>query len=72
MKRLNLKAERMKKGFSAEYMASLLDVSCSAYYKYEGGKNNIPLNKAQQMSIILDCSLDTLFPVSEISQKEGE
>lgn len=47
----------MKKGFSAEYMASLLDVSCSAYYKYEGGKNNIPLNKAQQMSIILDCHL---------------
>ncbi|WP_455104167.1 helix-turn-helix domain-containing protein [Peptostreptococcus sp.] len=47
MKKLNLKAERIKRGFSAEYMASLLDVSCSAYYKYECGKNNIPLNKAQ-------------------------
>lgn len=72
MKRLHLKVERIKKGLSTEQMANLLCISKSAYYKYEDGQNNIPLRKAQQIAIILNCSLDTLFPVSELTQKEGD
>lgn len=72
MKRYNLMAERIRSGFTPQYMAEALNISCSAYYKYEGGQANIPLNRAQQISVILNCSLDTLFPVLNQDSKESE
>lgn len=68
MKRLNLKAERVRSGYTVKEISSLIGVHHETYYKYENGCYNIPLERVKKIAKVLNCNLDTLFPISENEQ----
>ena len=50
-----IKCLRIKKGLSQEQLANMLNTTKQAIYKYENGiVTNIPLDKIEQISSILD------------------
>ncbi len=61
MKRLQLKAERVRRGISCEEMAKKLDISTSTYYRYEDGTVDIPVSKAALIANIFNEKMDFLF-----------
>jgi transcriptional regulator with XRE-family HTH domain len=52
-----VKRIRELKGYSQEYMASMLNISQSAYSNLESGKSKFTLDRAIQISIVLEVDL---------------
>lgn len=58
-KRLNM--ARKQKGYTAQQMADMLDITISAYRFYENGKARPTLDKLVQIADILDVTTDYLL-----------
>ena len=60
-----LKVERMRKGIQQWRLASLVGISQAELSHYEVGRKECPMELRDKIAKILECSVDTLFPVSE-------
>ena len=58
-KRLNI--ARKKKGYTAQQMADMLDITISAYRFYENGKARPTLDKLVRIADILEVTTDYLL-----------
>ncbi len=56
-----VKTERVKKGYSQEYLASILNISQSSYNKLENGKVEITLSTLFKIISILGLDHKELF-----------
>ena len=56
-----LNAARKEKGYTAQQMADMLDITISAYRFYENGKARPTLDKLVQIADILDVTTDWLL-----------
>lgn len=54
VKREKIRKARIEKGFSQEYLASLLEISQAQYNRLENGKNNFDIEKLSQIFKILE------------------
>lgn len=63
-----IRTQRALKGYSQAAVANMLGVSFQQVQKYENGRNNITPAKLLQLSLIFDCNVGDLFPVSGPSQ----
>lgn len=61
---MNLRETRLKKGYSHEEIAKLLDISRSTYTKYENGINNPDIRTIIKLSEIFEVSTDYLLDVN--------
>jgi len=59
-----IRTQRSLKGYSQAAVAKMLGVSFQQVQKYENGRNNITPAKLLQLSLIFDCGVADLFPVS--------
>lgn len=60
-----LKVERLRKGIQQWRLASLIGISQAELSHYEVGRKECPVELRDKIAKILECSVDTLFPVSE-------
>ena len=60
-----LKVERLRKGIQQWRLASLVGISQAELSHYEVGRKECPMELRDKIAKILECSVDTLFPVSE-------
>ena len=60
-----LKVERLRKGIQQWRLASLVGISQAELSHYEVGRKECPVELRDKIAKILECSVDTLFPVSE-------
>jgi len=58
---LRIKNYRELKGFSQEYMASKLHISCSAYSRIERNEVNLGLDKLIRISEVFNISLEKII-----------
>ncbi len=57
----NIRFERLKKEYSQEVMASLLNISQNAYSKIENGKTTLTVKRLQEIALILEVPIDKFF-----------
>lgn len=59
-----IRTQRSLNGYSQAVVTRMLGVSFQQVQKYENGRNNITPAKLLQLSLIFDCGVADLFPVS--------
>ena len=59
--RINLKIERIKRGFTQEQMAKELGLTQAAYSLYELGKTSPTLDKAKEIANYFDSTIEYIF-----------
>ena len=57
-----IKETRMQKGFSADYVASKLKISRTAYSQLENGRVEIPFNRAEAIASIFEVPFTVFIP----------
>ena len=57
-----IKEQRVKKGYSAEYVATQLKISRTAYSQLENGKVEITFNRVEALAEILEIPLSSFLP----------
>ncbi len=65
----NILMRRSLKGYSQSVLAKLLGVTFQQVQKYEKGRNNLTPAKLLQLSLIFDCGVADLFPISGSEQE---
>lgn len=66
----NMRIERLKKGYSQEYMALQLNISQNAYSRMERGMTKIDLERLVQIGYLLDLRSYQLLQLIAISLAE--
>jgi len=60
-----LKVERVRKGIKQWRLASLVGISQAELSHYETGRRPCPADLQGKIAEVLECSVETLFPVAE-------
>ena len=63
---------RLAKGIKAQWVAAQIGVSPSIYHRIESGKQNLSVERAQQIADALGVSITDLLPQEETRKKGGE
>lgn len=58
---MNVKEYRLKKGYTQEYMANILNISRTSYCKKENGKRGFKVKEILILQKILGTSFEELF-----------
>lgn len=76
-----IEKRRKEKGYTQQFMAEQIKTSIGCYNMYENNQRKVPIEKANLIATVLDCSRDDIFtPFSftvceiktKIKKKEGE
>ena len=70
-----IERRRKEKEYTQQYMADGIEVSVGCYNMYENNQRKIPLEKAEKIAQLLNCTKDDIFvpcnfTASEIIAKE--
>ena len=63
----NIKRKREQKGYSQEYMASMLDMKQATYSRLESQESKLTLDRLQEIADILETDIATLLDSSKIT-----
>lgn len=66
--RIKLKNSRLRKGFSVDELATMVNISPSYLYKIESGLRNPSINLARDIAIILKEDMEELFFSNEMDE----
>ena len=73
MKRANeIQIYRKKKGLTQYELSELMGLSAATISYYERGIKQPSLSNALKLSVVLDASIEKLFPLESSYQKGGE
>ena len=65
-----LERRRKEKEYTQQYMADGINVSAGCYNMYENNQRKIPIEKAEKIAEMLNCTTDDIFVPSSFTASE--